>query len=384
MNKVNKKILSSALATLCMFEMSGTKSKSFDPAVLAPLGMLIAMPLAFGFPMLIKYMTQQSSDNEAYSHVQGSNFFFSNINTKRVCEEFANLIAEYPWAENEINVIKDYILGVIALKKINPNAPTMVLNLLGNPGCGKTSMVKKIFNIMNIKRPVSIYLSNMDSKNEKISVADQLFGSWTSGHPYMEIVKYSPLAIALKKNTGNTALLLDDVDKYPADVVQKLYTVCDGGTIKTGDSYIDTSKLFAIMTGNTDFIDVGEHSKEWKDSMNRRTITIQIPDPRKIDYISKMKKELEIINRNNKQGVNISYDENTLDKLATKYSENGRNMTNISEFRIRTLGQINELTLNNQFKLKLSVDLHGQSRLISANNNLPSVEPLLDNVIPAR
>ena len=208
----------------------------------------------------------------------------------------------------------------------------------------------------------------MDSKDEKVSVANQLFGSWTSGQPYMEMIKYSPLAIALKKNPDNTALLLDDVDKYPSDIVQKLYTICDGGTIKTGDSYINTSKLFAVMTGNTDYIDIGEHSKEWKESMNRRTIKIQIPDPRKEDYVNKIINELNKINENNKKGINISYDNEILDKLSQIYCENGRNMTNISEFRIRTLGQIDELLFDNQYHLKLSINSDNTSCLIPAGS----------------
>ena len=366
MNKINKKILSSVLAALCVFEISGKcKTESMSTPVLSALVSSVAMSVAVTMPMIVKYFTQMSSDNEAYSYVKGSNFSFKSVDNKRIREGFANLVKEYPWAEHEIGIIKDYINGIVTLKKTKPSAPTMVLNLLGNPGCGKTSMVRRIFNIMNIRQPIQIFLSTMDSTDEKVSVASQLFGSWRSGQPYMEITKYSPLAIALKKNPDNTGLLLDDVDKYPAEVVQKLYTVCDGGTIKTGDSYVNTNKLFAIMTGNTDFIDVGEHSKEWKESMNRRTIAINIPDPRKEDYIVKIINELKMINDND-QGIKIGYDRETLEKLANIYSENGRNMTNITEFRITTLGQMDEFLLNNQKNLKLAVDECGRSFLVNA------------------
>ena len=330
---------------------------------------------------------QRIMDAARTQEVQGSDFDFNLIDCDEARKQMQEVAESYLYVENAEFII-DVIVGIIKTKQENPNAPTPVISLDGNAGSGKTSFIKRILAAIGII-PIIISPTDVDNGNKKISPLQQAYGTWTSryGNYFMQVE--APLTRALKINQHYTCVLFDDADKFSPEVIQGFWNIADGGKIKSGDNYIDTTKLFTFVTSNRSINDLADSmlsegkDAEWIKAIKTRFMCFTIPTPRLIDYQNKLRDLLEEF-ASLYEDIDILAKDETINSIAQLFFDNGKCMRNLNECRVYLNGALSrfrsegitkvELKLfNNSFRL-----FEHKSENVDSNKNIDYKSKLRD------
>ena len=351
MNKTKQKIVATLCAFGCTFSGNTKNIRAESDAALLVgamvpfIGIFITAILSYRFAT----RNQRQIDEERVNDIAGSDFDFNSIDYDVARDQMQEVAEMYPYAKEECEIIMDFICGVIKTKQEDPKAQIPVLSLDGIPGCGKTSMLKRLLAAIGII-PIVISPTDVDNGNKKVSPLQQAYGSWTSrfGNYFMQVD--APLTKALKVNKYYTCVIFDDADKFAPEVIQGFWNIADGGKIKSGDSYIDTSKLFTFVTSNKSINKLADKmlsdkklgiDKEWVEAIKTRFMCLTIPAPRFIDYRNKLVDLLGEL-ASLYEDINILATDEIVDLVATIFLSNGKCMRNINELRIYLNGALSK------------------------------------------
>lgn len=390
MNKTKQKIVATLCAFGCTFSgnTKNIRAESLAGVILPFIGIFITAFLSYRFST----RNQRQIDKERMNDIAGSDFDFSSIDYDVARDQMQEVAEMYPYAKKECEIIMDFICGVIKTKQEDPKAQIPVLSLDGVPGCGKTSMLKRLLAAIGVV-PIIISPTDVDNGNKKISPLQQAYGSWTSrfGNYFMQVD--APLTKALKVNKYYTCVIFDDADKFAPEVIQGFWNIADGGKIKSGDSYIDTSKLFTFVTSNKSINKLADKmlsdkqlgiDSEWVKAVKTRFMCLNIPAPRFIDYRNKL---VDLLGEfaSLYEDINIVASDEVVDSVATFFLSNEKCMRNMNELRIYLNGALSkfrsEKIKNVELKLWnnliVLVEFSEEPKKILKGNN--SVENKLSN-----
>jgi ATP-dependent Lon protease len=148
----------------------------------------------------------------------------------------------------DIERVKDRILEFLAVRQLNPDAPSSILCFAGPPGVGKTSLGRSI-------------AAAMGRNFERISVGGVRDESEIRGHrrTYIGALPGTILRAIRDADSNNPVLMIDEIDKmgtdYRGDPASAMLEVLDPEQNSTfRDHYLDLpfdlSKVFFICTAN--------------------------------------------------------------------------------------------------------------------------------------
>ena len=315
---------------------------------------------------------QRVTDQQTKKSLEGSNCIFNNIDTEWARSQMMTLKAQYPYLGDTFDDIVNFVCSYIDIKKEDPKASLPLLSLYGEPGCGKTSLLKALLRSIGLN-PVVISPSDVDKANTKFSPVHQLFVGFRTKVGNNNVQVDSIINKALRTNPDTTVLLFDDADKFDKEVIQVFWNLPDGGLLKVGQNYIDTSKIWAMVTSNSsidnmadEFVSNEDDSNSesgslsakahyWAKSVKRRFFTCHVKNPRSEDYKNKLKDLLEQL-KTKYAGIQLAIDDSTLDAISEHFVNNGKCMSNIKEARIMLNGSLLNLRSKRVANAKLTFE----------------------------
>lgn len=248
---------------------------------------------------------QRAEDKRSKDAVLNLDWDFDSLPCDLIRKElFDTLVPMYPYAETEIDDYITTLVGIIKQKQKNPNSPTVIINVHGDPGCGKSTLIKLTMKILAKYNSINenakaLFITPSESQNSTDStMVDRCFGTYSTVINGRRIKRDSPFASCLKY-TQNFITVLDDIDKLETKnsgggVFKILWNIADGGLL---DGF-PTSKVLFLSTANSDLTQQtssvsGSQSTE---AMLSRIKNIHFPNPDSAAYQKSFMSDIKKIN----------------------------------------------------------------------------------------